>query len=62
MLMIRLLLNLPPMNYKSIEGQTTEVKGVGRRRTQLLDDMRNRIRYWELEEEEDDEKGRSGSL
>jgi hypothetical protein len=28
-----------------------EVKGVGRRRTQLLDDLRNRRRYWELKEE-----------
>ena len=33
-----------------IEGQMTEVKGIGRRRTQLLDDLRNRRRYWELEE------------
>ena len=30
-----------------IEGQMTEVKGVGRRRTKLLDDLRNRQRYWE---------------
>jgi hypothetical protein len=28
----------------------TEVKGVGRIRTQLLDDLRNR-RYWELKKE-----------
>ena len=28
------------------EGQMTETKGVGRRRIQLLDDMRNRGRYW----------------
>jgi hypothetical protein len=28
-----------------IEGQMTEVKGVGRRRTQLLDDLRNGRRY-----------------
>ena len=34
-----------------IEGQMTEVKGVGTRRTQLLDDLRNRRRYWELKEE-----------
>ena len=27
---------------------TTGVKGIGRRRTQLLDDLRNRRRYWEL--------------
>ena len=35
-----------------IEEQMTEAKGVGRRRrrTQLLDDLRNR-RYWELKEE-----------
>jgi hypothetical protein len=35
----------------------TEVKGVGRRRTQLLDDLRNRRRYWELKEEVEDRKG-----
>ena len=28
--------------HDAIEGQMTEVKGVGRRRTQLLDDLRNR--------------------
>ena len=39
-----------------IEGQMTEVKGVGRR-TQLLDDLRNRRRYWELKEEAEDRKG-----
>jgi hypothetical protein len=31
------------------------VKGVGRRRTQLLDDLRNRRRYWELKEEAEDQ-------
>ena len=31
-----------------------EVKGVGRRRTQLLDDLRNRRKYWELKEEAGD--------
>ena len=33
-----------------------EVKGVGRRRriTKLLDDLRNRRRYWELKEEVED--------
>ena len=30
-----------------------EVKGLGRRRTQLLDDLRNRKRYWELNIEKD---------
>ena len=42
--------------YNAIDGQMTEVKGVGRRRQrrrrrQLLDDLRNRRRYWELKEE-----------
>ena len=31
-------------------------KGVGRRRIQLLDDLRNRRRYWELKEEAEDRK------
>ena len=31
----------------------TEVKGVGKR-THLLDDLRNRKRYWELKEEAED--------
>ena len=34
--------------HDAIEGQMTEVNGVGRRRTQLLEDLRNRRRYWEL--------------
>jgi hypothetical protein len=35
----------------------TEVKGVGRRRrTQLLDVLRNRRRYWELKEEAENRK------
>jgi hypothetical protein len=33
----------------------TKVKGVGGRRTQLLDDVRNRRRYWELKEEAEDQ-------
>ena len=41
----------------AIEGQMTEVKGVGRRRrTPQLDDLRNRRRYWELNEEVEDRK------
>ena len=39
------------------EGQMTEVKGVGSRTTQLLDDIRNRRRYWELKEKVEDRKG-----
>ena len=42
--------------HDAIEGQMTKVKGVGRRRTQLLDDLRNRRRYWELKEEAEDRK------
>ena len=32
--------------HDAIVGKMTEAKGVGRRRTQLFDDLRNR-RYWE---------------
>ena len=39
----------------AFEGQMMEVKGVGRRRTQLLDYLRNRS-YWELKEEAEDRK------
>ena len=42
--------------HDTIEGQGTKVKGVGRRRTQLIDDLRNRRRYWELKEEAEDRK------
>jgi len=38
----------------------TKVKGVGRR-TQLFDDLKNRRRHWELEEEAE-EKGGNNSL
>jgi hypothetical protein len=33
-----------------------EVKRVGRRRIQLLDDLRNKRRYFELKEEAEDRK------
>ena len=36
--------------HDAIEGQMTEVKGVGRRRIQLLDHLRKRRRYWEPKE------------
>ena len=42
--------------HDAIEGKITEVKGVGRRRTRLLDDLRNIKRYWELKEEAEDWK------
>ena len=40
--------------HDAIEGQTTEVKGVGRRTTQFPNDLRNSRRYWELKEEAED--------
>ena len=46
--------------HDAIEGLMTEVKGVGRRRTQLLDGVRNRTRCWELKKEAADRK-KSGS-
>ena len=42
--------------HDAIEGQMREVTRVGRRRTQLLDDLRNRRRYWELKEEAENRK------
>ena len=43
--------------HDAIEGQMTELKGVGRRRTQVLDELRNR-RYCTLKEEAQDPKRR----
>ena len=51
--LIRHILRRNCLLHDAIEGQMTEVKGVGRRRTQLLDDLMN-IRYWELKEETED--------
>ena len=42
--------------HDAIEGQMTEVKEVGRRRTEFFDDFRNRRRFWELKEEAEDRK------
>ena len=36
--------------HDAIEGQMKKV-GVGRRKTQFLDDLKNRRRYWELKED-----------
>ena len=36
------------------------MNGVGRRRTQLLDDLRNRRRYWEPKKEAEDGKKKWG--
>ena len=38
-------------NYLKMMTLKDKVKGVGRRRTQLADDLRNRRRHWELESE-----------
>ena len=46
--------DLDTLSNSVIEGQMPEVKGVGGRRTQLVDDLRNRRRYWELKEEAKD--------
>ena len=42
--------------HDAVGGQMNEVKGIGRRRrrTQPLDDFKNRRRYWELKEEAED--------
>jgi hypothetical protein len=43
--------------HDAIEEQMTEVKGIGRRRrTQLLNDLRNGRIYWELKEVAEDRK------
>ena len=49
------ILRINCLLHDAIEGQMTEVKGVGRGRTQLLDHLRNR-RYWELMVEAEDRK------
>ena len=36
--------------HDAIEGKMTEMKGIIIRRTQILGDLRNRRRYWELKE------------
>ena len=40
--------------HDALEGQMTELKGIRRRRTQLLDDLRNRKRHWVLKKEAED--------
>ena len=42
--------------YDAIEGKMTETKGAGRGRKQLLDDLRNRRRFWELKVDSEDRK------
>ena len=48
--------------HDAIDGDTTEMKGVGRRRTQLLDDLRNRRKYWEIKDETEDRKTRKSQF
>ena len=42
--------------HDAIEEQITEVIEIGRIRIQLLDELRNRRRYWELIEDAEDRK------
>ena len=56
------ILKINYLLHDAFEGQMTEVKGVGRRRTQLLDALRNRRKYWELKEEAEDRKKGDDSL
>ena len=51
-----------PFIHDAIERQMMEVKGVGRRRIQLLDDLRNRRGYWALEEEAEERIDENNSL
>ena len=44
------------LRHDAVDGQMTELKRVGRRRTQLLNYLRNRRRYSELKEEAEDWK------
>ena len=50
------ILRINCLLHDAIEVQMTKVKGVGRRRTELLDNMRNRRRYWELQTEAEDQE------
>jgi hypothetical protein len=50
------ILRINCLLHDAIEGQMTEVKVVGRKRTQLLDTLRNKRRYLELKEEAEDRK------
>ena len=50
------LLRTNGLLHDAIEGQMTDGKVVGRRRTQFLEDLRYRGRYWELKEEAEDRK------
>ena len=42
--------------HDAIEGQETELKEVGRKIAQLLDDLKNRKKFWELNEQVEDRK------
>ena len=48
------ILRINCLLHDAIEGQMTGVKGLGRRKTQLLDDLRNERKYCELKEEAED--------
>ena len=53
---IGLILRRNCLLHDAIERQMTELKGIGRRRIRLLDDLRNKRIYWELKEEAEDRK------
>ena len=53
---IRHFLRRNCLRHDVIEGQTTEVKEVGRKIMQFLNDLTNRRRYWEQKEEADEKK------
>ena len=53
---IRRILRVNCHLHHVIEGQMMEVKGVGRRRSQILDYFKNRRKYWGLKEEDQDRK------
>ena len=50
------ILRINCLLHDVIEGQMTEVKGVGRRTTQHIYDLGNRRKYWELKGEAEDRK------
>ena len=52
------ILKINCLLHDAIEGQMTKVKRVERRKTLLLDDLRNRRRYCELKEEAEDRNSR----
>ena len=42
------ILRINCLSHDAIDGQMTEVKLVGKRRTHFVNDLRNRKRFWEV--------------